>query len=239
MKTTIPVSEIFLAVQGEGMQIGRPTVFVRTGGCDFRCSWCDSMYAVDPKHKAEWKPMTPTEILDTIDTITGGTPILITLSGGNPAIHNFADFCVLAKRRGHTLTMETQGSKFAVWMNQLDFLCLSPKPPSSGMENKFNPVEFEKCLSTGFPSLSVKIVVFDETDLAWALDVFKTCPSGYARLYLQAGNNDVHTADQNDAVLGALTSYAWLERQVLKRKLFHVTVLPQLHVLVHGNKRGV
>ena len=43
----IMISEIFYSLQGEGIQIGIPTVFVRLFGCDLRCSWCDSMYAVE------------------------------------------------------------------------------------------------------------------------------------------------------------------------------------------------
>ena len=51
----IRVSEIFgPTIQGEGVLIGLPTVFVRTGGCDYRCSWCDSLHAVDPKYRHDW-----------------------------------------------------------------------------------------------------------------------------------------------------------------------------------------
>ena len=61
-KSAIRVSEIFgPTVQGEGALIGKPTVFVRTGGCDFRCSWCDTLHAVLPAHRHDWSPMTPEE----------------------------------------------------------------------------------------------------------------------------------------------------------------------------------
>src|SRR5262249_776223 len=54
----IRVSEIFgPTIQGEGVLIGLPTVFVRSGGCDYRCSWCDSMHAVDTRFRADWRPM--------------------------------------------------------------------------------------------------------------------------------------------------------------------------------------
>jgi 7-carboxy-7-deazaguanine synthase len=52
MKESILISEIFgPTVQGEGPLVGRPTVFVRTGGCDYRCAWCDTLYAVLPEHR--------------------------------------------------------------------------------------------------------------------------------------------------------------------------------------------
>lgn len=54
VRGTIAVSEIFgPTVQGEGAVIGKPTVFVRTGGCDYPCSWCDSKFAVLPEYRRD------------------------------------------------------------------------------------------------------------------------------------------------------------------------------------------
>ena len=64
MKERIRISEIFgPTIQGEGPLVGRPTVFVRTGGCDYRCTWCDTLYAVLPEYHDEWTPMTPAAIM--------------------------------------------------------------------------------------------------------------------------------------------------------------------------------
>ena len=69
--STIRISEIFgPTVQGEGALIGRPTVFVRTGGCDYRCSWCDTLYAVLPEYRHDWRPMAPDAILARVDALT-------------------------------------------------------------------------------------------------------------------------------------------------------------------------
>ena len=58
MRDRITISEIYgPVIQGEGAVIGKPTVFVRTGGCDYRCSWCDSPYAVLPEFRGEWRKM--------------------------------------------------------------------------------------------------------------------------------------------------------------------------------------
>ena len=95
MKGNIRISEIFgPTVQGEGPLIGRPTVFVRTGGCDFRCRWCDTLYAVLPEYRDEWRVMTPVEILTRVGELSGSQPVLVSLSGGNPAIQP------LSRRRG-------------------------------------------------------------------------------------------------------------------------------------------
>src|SRR5260221_7769924 len=87
----IRISEIFgPTVQGEGPLIGRPTVFVRTGGCDFRCSWCDTLYAVLPEHRSGWTPMSAGDILAKVVTLSGGAPLTVSLSGGNPALQPLA-----------------------------------------------------------------------------------------------------------------------------------------------------
>src|SRR5215475_1774448 len=72
-------------VQGEGQLCGSISHFVRFGGCDYRCSWCDSMHAVDPDRvhqNAEW--LSPAEIASKIRKL-GRCPT-ITFSGGNPAL---------------------------------------------------------------------------------------------------------------------------------------------------------
>ena len=87
--STIRISEIFgPTVQGEGALIGKPTVFVRTGGCDFRCSWCDTLHAVLPAHRHDWSPMTPEEILarvETADRRRSGAHHALGRQSGDPA----------------------------------------------------------------------------------------------------------------------------------------------------------
>lgn len=236
----IPVSEIFLAVQGEGLQIGVPTVFIRTGGCDFRCSWCDSMYAVDPKHRNTWRMMDPAAIMAEV-TRVAGRPLLVTLSGGNPAIHDQLEEVVrIGHGKGFTFTMETQGSHYRPWMNALDFICVSPKPPSSGMASKFDRDTFTRFVEGFGPTVSVKIVVFNPEDFEWALGVRKLCNPSRVRFYLQVGNTDVAAdAPHETLVMRSLHHLQTLQNIVLDRKLYDITVLPQLHALIHGNQRGV
>jgi 7-carboxy-7-deazaguanine synthase len=89
VRGTISTSEIFgPTVQGEGAVIGKPTVFVRTGDCDYRCSWCDSKFAVLPEFRSTWRRMSPIEIFYEIKKLSP-RPILVTLSGGNPALQPF------------------------------------------------------------------------------------------------------------------------------------------------------
>ena len=85
--STLRIAEIFgPTIQGEGALIGMPTVFVRAGGCDYRCRWCDSLHAVDNTYRHDWLPMQSQDVMDRIRDLSGGTPVMVSLSGGNPAI---------------------------------------------------------------------------------------------------------------------------------------------------------
>ena len=105
----IPISEIFgPTLQGEGALIGTPTVFVRTGACDFRCDWCDTLYAVLPQYKDEWTPLTPPQIVEEMLRLAGGKPILVTISGGNPALHDLEELLDLGHEHGLSFALETR-----------------------------------------------------------------------------------------------------------------------------------
>ena len=233
--SVIRISEIFgPTVQGEGALIGKPTVFVRTGGCDFRCSWCDTLYAVLPEHRSDWVPMTPADILTRVDQLTVGKPVLVTLSGGNPAIQPLGDLIALGKERGHRFALETQGSLSADWFSALDWLVLSPKPPSSGMWTDWTA--FNDCLAAarGVPATVLKVVVFDDADYHYARMVATRYPA--LPFYLSVGNHTSHGLVDH---AGLLARFRWLVGKVAQDHLFEATVLPQLHVLAWDYKRGV
>lgn len=229
----ITVSEIFgPTVQGEGSLIGKPTVFVRTGGCDYRCSWCDTLYAVLPEHKDEWRTMSTEDVFVEIQRLSP-EPILVTLSGGNPAIQPLSDLIDLGHQHGYTFCMETQGSVARVYMQKLDYLTVSPKPPSSGMVTRWEKLRL--VLKTA-KNATLKVVVFDDADYAYAHEVHDRYPD--IPMYLQAGNsNPPHLgAFDRQAVLDKLE---WLINKVTSERWNDVTVLCQMHSLLWGNKQGV
>jgi 7-carboxy-7-deazaguanine synthase len=88
---TLPIVEIFGPVlQGEGRMIGAQTHFVRLGYCDLRCSWCDTLYAVLPEQVRELSTqMTPEQIAERLRELNPHTP-WVTLSGGNPVMHDLS-----------------------------------------------------------------------------------------------------------------------------------------------------
>jgi 7-carboxy-7-deazaguanine synthase len=243
MKDLIRVSEIFgPTIQGEGPVIGRPAVFVRSGGCDYRCAWCDTLYAVLPQYRDEWSPMTPEQILARIDALTGGAPILVTLSGGNPALQPLGALIEAGRARGHSFALETQGSVAAPWFSALDWLVLSPKPPSSTMTTDWDALEQCVAVAADGPRVALKIVIFDDVDYAYARDVARRHPA--LPVYLQVGNPAPIVAaaggGSDDADIGELNArLRQLAERVTADRWFSATVLPQLHVLAWGNKRGV
>ena len=231
------IAEIFgPTIQGEGALIGEPTVFVRTGGCDYRCAWCDSLHAVDTAYRRTWMPMTSDAVWEQIVQLSHGKPLTVSLSGGNPAIQDFSQVIALGHAKGYRFACETQGSIAKPWFADLNTLVLSPKPPSSGETVDWKV--FDACVNASGPKTStvMKIVIFDDLDYTWAQDAAKRYPG--LPLYLQPGNLQVDptiaVAPQNlsDKLL-------WLVEKVMADNWFAPRVLPQLHVMLWGNKRGV
>ena len=240
-KETIRISEIFgPTIQGEGALIGQPTVFVRTGGCDYRCSWCDTLHAVEGEYRHDWAPMTMEAIWDRVESLSGGKPLTVSLSGGNPAIQPLGPLINHGRKNGYRFALETQGSVASPWFADLGILTLSPKGPSSKMKTDWT--QFDRCLELAGdgPETALKIVIFDEADYAYARDAASRYPG--LPLYLQPGNHTPPPADQADAEIdidGILARMRWLVDKVSEDKWYDATVLPQLHVLLWGNLRGV
>lgn len=226
--------------QGEGAMIGIPTVFVRTAGCDYRCVWCDTLYAVDAKrYKREWTEHTEDDVTLRVKTLMPERG-WVTLSGGNPAIQNLGPLTAALHNAGFLVAVETQGTKAPEWFGDVDHLTLSPKPPSAGKTTsprevigaitalwaKARPCRLE------IPRVCVKIVVFDAPDLLYARTIFAAVEANpypqCSAFVLQAGSST--GAGRNELLQGL----AWLEEQALH---LGVRVLPQLHAVVHGSRR--
>ena len=231
------IAEIFgPTIQGEGALIGEPTVFVRTGGCDYRCNWCDSLHAVDTEFRHTWASVSTQDVWDKVQRLSRSRPLTVSLSGGNPAIQDFTDLIALGRAQGYSFACETQGSIAKQWFADLDTLVLSPKPPSSG--EKVDWDAFDKCLSAanGAKQIVMKIVIFDDADYAWARASADKYP--HLPIYLQPGNLQVDPEVAGDPQKLA-DKLLWLVDKTLVDEWFAPRVLPQLHVLLWGNKRGV
>lgn len=229
----IPVLEVFgPTFQGEGRAIGQKTMFVRTAGCDYRCSWCDSAFTWDGSEKPDM--LSADAIIERLDAL--GMYDYVTISGGNPLlIAGMKDLVEKLKARGVKLAVETQGSRYQDWLTQIDDVTLSPKPPSSGMSTDWEKldaiVERLRPEQTTF-----KVAVFDEVDLAYAKQVQTRYTPDV--MYLSAVNPEPGAdGDITDAQLRRLKQ---LWEDVARDPSWQsVRVLPQLHTLLYANERGV
>lgn len=236
--TKIPVLEIFgPTIQGEGRVIGRKTMFVRTAGCDFRCSWCDSKFTWDGSAKEDIRLMSPEEIYDELKNIGGDFFNHVTISGGNPAlIKGIQSLVDLLKAHQIYTALETQGSKFQPWMRQIDDLTLSPKPPSSGMHQNLDMLDavIEQCKTS---TLNLKVVIFDEQDYIFAQNIHQRYP--HLPFYLQVGNPYLQDEVDHHTDKLLMRYETLIDRVMTDASMNNVYVLPQLHTLLWSNKKGV
>jgi len=211
------ISEIFFSIQGEGVEIGLPTVFVRLFACDLRCTWCDSMYAVEGR---DFKDMTIDDVKRDIEKFKCRR---VCITGGEPLIQR-KELEVLARdlvSEGYSIVLETSGHRDppAIFWTESCLISMDCKCPSSKMEKRMDFPLFEKLR----PRDQLKFVIQDEADYEYAKGILER---------YQIKTNIVF-----QPVYG--TSLKWLTERVLEDGLERVRVLPQLHKITWGEIRGV
>lgn len=239
-ETTFPVMEVFgPTLQGEGPQQGRPAYFVRFGGCDFRCAWCDSMHAVDPASvRADARRLSADEIVRDVSALRDG-PDLVVISGGNPALLDLAPLSAALEERGLSVAVETQGTRWRTWLGNVGQLVVSPKGPSSGMDDAPARAALAAFLgeaASAGVATSLKVVIFDDADLEYARWVART--HGGFELFLSVGTDQ--GLDDETTVAQMFDRLHWLSEAVAGDADFkHARVGAQQHVLTWGTKKGV
>jgi organic radical activating enzyme len=160
----LPLVEEFYSIQGEGYHSGRAAYFIRLGGCDVGCSWCDTPGSWDP----EIHPLTETdEIAGRV--IDSGTDSVV-VTGGEPLMWNLDYLCAQLKKNNIITYLETSGAYPLT--GKWDWMCLSPK-------RNLPPLE-EICPLAN----ELKVIVEDKDDLEWA-EKFRNKVNSGCRLYLQ------------------------------------------------------
>ena len=206
------ICEIFNSIQGEGLTMGAPTVFVRAVGCNLRCSWCDTGYSFEGGTE-----MTVDEILDEV-----GDAFRVCFTGGEPMLQ--PDAVELIGRlvsRGIQVVLETNGSVdlSTVPGGPLVQISMDWKCPSSGMTGRM--LESNLGILSGKDQL--KLIIKDQGDLDFAVDFVRshdiTCPVIFGPV-------------------GGIDRLEWLVQRVLDEHL-DVRVLPQLHKIIWGDRKGV
>ena len=164
IQTSLPVMESFYTIQGEGFYQGRAAYFIRLGGCDVGCIWCDVKESWDAtKH-----PLLAIEKL--VENVKQTPAKLVVITGGEPLMHDLGFLTQQLQRAGFETNIETSGSSSisGLW----NWICLSPK--------KFKPPLREVVPFAN----ELKIIIFNKTDFKWAEEYAEQVATS-CKLYLQ------------------------------------------------------
>jgi len=130
---TIKINEIFYSIQGEGIQMGIPTVFVRTQGCNLDCSWCDTIYAMDFKNGKDMK------ISEIVKKVKRYSTKYVCVTGGEPLLQENVKFLISRLLKiGYNVSLETNCSVTLSGLPKNLFVSMDVKCPSSKMENRMD-----------------------------------------------------------------------------------------------------
>ena len=145
----LPLMEAFYTIQGEGMFSGQPAYFIRLGGCDVGCVWCD----VKDSWEAKRWPVVPVE--EIVATAASYPARLVVITGGEPLMYDLEPLTRLLKEEGFQINMETSGAH--AFSGAIDWTCLSPK-------------KFKEPLPQVYEHANeLKVVIFHKSDFDFAL----------------------------------------------------------------------
>ena len=225
------ISEIFHSIQGEGMLVGVPSVFVRTSGCNLRCTWCDTPYT-------SWSPEgTELTLFEILDQVKKHGARHVVLTGGEPMIApEIVRLAALLKAQGAHITIETAGTLFAPVM--CDLMSISPKLANSTPLDReggrwaaqhdrlrYQPDVLRRLITT-YP-YQLKFVVSGGDDLIELRGVVCDLGADSDRVLLMPEGTDAETLRRRSLYLV----------EICKREGFRFS--PRLHIDLWGNRRGI
>ncbi|MGL5712590.1 MAG: 7-carboxy-7-deazaguanine synthase QueE [Paraclostridium sp.] len=222
-KKILPVMEIFTSIQGEGIFAGAKTYFIRFRGCDFNCSWCD-----EPLHRDMKAELVATDIKTIMALLDPKEARIVTLTGGNPCIHNLTELVRELKVAGFDIHIETQGTLMPDWLRYVDFITVSPKGPSAGRSTDLFKLQHKfKDLKKVSKQLKPVVMVDRYGAISTAdIDYVKQLVKMFPKMYITVQLGDDATA--NPETYG--TRYRLLCEKIGEcPELIDVRVLPQLH----------
>lgn len=160
----IPIMEMFYTIQGEGFHTGRAAYFIRTGGCDVGCVWCDVKESWD----ANAHP--PLSVEEIVSEVLKSKTDFVVITGGEPTMYDLTALTAALKKIGIEIALETSGA-YPI-QGHFDWICLSPK--------KFKmPLEINYTLAN-----ELKMIIFNKSDFDWA-DELKNKVTKTCKLYVQ------------------------------------------------------
>ena len=160
----LPVMEHFYTLQGEGFYQGKAAYFIRLGGCDVGCVWCDVKESWDAAAHPQLK------ISRLLEQVLETAAKIVVITGGEPLLHNLDDLTETLQAQGLRTHVETSGS--SPLSGSWDWITLSPK-------------KFKQPLpEVAAAAHELKIVVFNKSDFQWA-EQWAAAVNQNCRLYLQ------------------------------------------------------
>ena len=160
----LPVMEAFYTIQGEGAHQGKAAYFIRLGGCDVGCVWCDV--------KDSWDAVAHPEIRvgDIVKEAVKHPARLAVITGGEPAMYDLTTLTTELKKAGFLIHIETSGAYPII--GNLDWICLSPKKFKAPIEENLSKAD------------ELKVVVYNKSDFDWA-EKYAAQVNPDCRLFLQ------------------------------------------------------
>ena len=170
--STLPIMESFYTLQGEGFHQGRAAFFIRLGGCDVGCVWCDvkESWNAEAHPKFSVKEIVEQALTSVNRQSSTVNRYLAVITGGEPLMHNLDQLTNQLQAAGFETNIETSGS--SPLSGKWDWICLSPK-------------KFKQPLPEILPLANeLKVVVFNKSDFDWA-EEYASKVSSHCKLYLQ------------------------------------------------------
>lgn len=144
----LPLVEDFYTIQGEGFNSGKPAYFIRLGGCDVGCHWCDAKYTWNPRLYP------PTDVSEVIRRACSCAAQAIVITGGEPLLYPLEPLTSELRKRGLQIFLETSGTH--PFSGYFDWVCLSPKKQQPPLVEAFERAN------------ELKVIIECEDDLKWA-----------------------------------------------------------------------
>ena len=160
----LPLVEDFYTIQGEGFHTGKPAYFIRLGGCDVGCRWCDAKYTWNPRI------FPPTDVDVVVERASQCAAQAIVITGGEPLLYPLAELTGKLRERGLEIFLETSGTH--PFSGDFDWVCLSPKRQMPPLAEAFGRAH------------ELQVIIQTEEDFAWAEENAARV-GRYCRLYLQ------------------------------------------------------
>lgn len=160
----LPLVEDFYTIQGEGFHSGKPAYFIRLGGCDVGCRWCDAKYTWNPK------VFPPVDVDVVVKRAEECAAQAIVITGGEPLLYPLEVLTEKLREKGLEIFLETSGTH--PFSGEFDWVCLSPKRQMPPLAEAFGRAH------------ELKVIIQTPEDFAWAEENARRV-GRYCRLYLQ------------------------------------------------------